>query len=54
MTITDIVEHDDGSATISFDMDDETRKAMIQHALLDILTKAAEEEIKRNETHTDS
>lgn len=52
MTVTNIVEHEDGSATVTFDMDDQTRQALIQHALIDILTKAAEAEIKRNEVRT--
>lgn len=52
LIVKDIVEHEDGSATITFDMDDQTRQALIQHALIDILTKAAEAEIKRNEVRT--
>jgi ribosome biogenesis SPOUT family RNA methylase Rps3 len=42
MTVKDIVEHEDGSATVTFDFDVETTKFLIQHALLDIIKKSVE------------
>jgi len=39
LQVKDIVEHEDGSATVTFDFDDETMKALIEYAILDIFTK---------------
>ena len=38
--ITSIVEEDDGSATLTVEMDEETKLFMINHALVDVLQKA--------------
>lgn len=42
LTVKDIVEHEDGSATVIFDFNVEATKFLIEHAILDILTKAAQ------------
>lgn len=47
MTVKDIVEHEDGSATVTFDFDEKASSALIKYALLDILTKAAQETITK-------
>lgn len=43
--VTQVVENEDGSATITFDMDDTAKQALLQHALLDIFKKAAQRTI---------
>ncbi len=35
-----VVEHENGSATVVFDCDDESRKAVIQEGLITLITKA--------------
>ena len=42
LSVKDIVEHEDGTATVTFDFNEETTKLLIQQAILDILTKMAE------------
>lgn len=42
LTVTDLIEHEDGSATVTFDMNSKATQSLIQYAILDILTKAAE------------
>ena len=44
LSVKDILEHEDGSATVTFDFDTETTKALISYALTDILTKAVTED----------
>lgn len=39
--ITNIVEHEDGSATMFFDMSEKAKEHLLRYAVLDILTKAA-------------
>lgn len=41
LDVTQVVEHEDGSATITFDMDDSSKHLLIQYAITDILKKAA-------------
>ena len=43
MQVTDVVEHEDGSATVTFDFPQETLKWLLDYAIVDILTKAAKE-----------
>jgi hypothetical protein len=49
LTVEDIIEHSDGSATVTFVFDTETKEFLIQHAILDILKKA----IQQTEDGTD-
>lgn len=46
MLIEDVIEHEDGSATMTFHLTDEEKTSLIQYAILDILTKAANGVIK--------
>lgn len=43
LSVRDIVEHEDGSATVTFDFDMETTKFLLGYAIEDILTKAVRE-----------
>lgn len=45
LSVKDIVEHEDGSATVTFDFDAETTKFLIEHAILDLLTKGLKEQL---------
>lgn len=45
MKVTEIVEHEDGSATVRFDIPGDGINALLQYALLDIITKAAQKTI---------
>jgi hypothetical protein len=52
--IQKVVEHDDGSATVIFDCDEEARDALISIGLISLIEKAVtehkeEEEEKENE-----
>ena len=38
--IKDVVEHEDGSATVVFECNDEAKKALISEGLLSLLEKA--------------
>ena len=40
--VESIEEHEDGTATLHIDMDDETKVFLINHAVVDILRKACE------------
>lgn len=40
LNVKDIVEHEDGSATVTFYFDEKTTAALIEYAILDILRKA--------------
>lgn len=41
LSVVDIVENEDGSANVTFDFDEETKRFLIGYAITDILTKAA-------------
>lgn len=43
MKIEYIVEHEDGGATIKFDLDDDEVQALLSYAIKSLLTKAAQE-----------
>ncbi len=45
MTVVEVEEHEDGSATVVFDFSKETLGFIVQHGLLNILKKAAEEKL---------
>lgn len=47
LSVTDLIEHEDGSATFTFDMDRKTTQFLVQYAILSILKKAAEETKER-------
>ena len=49
LELTNIAEHDDGSATLTFDISDDMKNALVQYALRDILTKIANKEILDNQ-----
>lgn len=38
--VSDIKEHEDGSATLIVDMDDDTKKLLINYAINDIIRKS--------------
>ena len=40
--VESIEEHEDGTATLHIDMDDETKVFLINHAVVDIIRKACE------------
>ena len=44
--IKDVVEHEDGSATVVFECDDEARQALISEGLLSLLEKAVDKHNK--------
>jgi hypothetical protein len=44
--IKDVVEHEDGSATVVFECNDEARQALISEGILSLLTKAVDEHNK--------
>jgi len=46
--IKDYVEHEDGSATVVFECDDEAKKALISEGLLSLVEKAVD---KHNEEY---
>lgn len=43
MKIEYIVEHEDGGATVKFDLDDDEVQALLSYAINNLLTKAAQE-----------
>jgi hypothetical protein len=44
--LLELTEHEDGGATLSLDLNERAVKMLCEYALLDILTKAAERDIK--------
>lgn len=52
MTITEIIEHDDGSATIKFDLSDEEVKTLLSFALRELLINAAAKNLHHPTTST--
>ena len=48
-----VVEHENGSATVVFDCDDESRKALINEGLLSLLTKAVDKHDEEYQWHTE-
>jgi hypothetical protein len=51
LTIEDVVEHEDGSATLTIDMDNEMLQSLLQYAVINILTQAVEEDKTRRQVH---
>ena len=51
--VQEVVEHEDGSATVVFDCDDESRKALINEGLLSLLTKAVDKHDEEYQWHTE-
>ena len=47
IVVTEVIEHEDGSATLQIDMDNETLTALLQSALLDAIKKGLEIEQSR-------
>ena len=48
-----VVEHENGSATVVFDCDDEATKALISEGLLSLLTKAVDKHNEEYDWHTE-
>lgn len=48
-----VVEHENGSATVVFDCDDESRKALINEGLLSLITKAVYKHNEEYDWHTE-
>jgi len=48
-----VVEHENGSATVVFDCDDESRKALINEGLLSLITKAVDKNNEEYDWHTE-
>jgi hypothetical protein len=48
-----VVEHENGSATVVFDCDDESRKALINEGLLSLITKAVDKHNEEYDWHTE-
>jgi len=51
--VQQVVEHEDGSATLMVDMDAETRDYMVNYALIDIIRKGLFEVEQLNKEHQD-
>jgi hypothetical protein len=41
--VINLKEHEDGSATIEWDVDEEAKRFLIEYAIMDILTKEVKE-----------
>lgn len=54
LDILQIVENEDGTCDIKFEMDEDTKYALVQYALKHIIIEAATKTIKENTTTTDS
>ena len=48
LDVVQILDQDDGSCLVTFDMDDQTKEALIQYAIKHILTEAAKKTIDDN------
>lgn len=46
-----VTEHDDGTATLTFDISEDMKDALVQYALKDIFTKIANKEILDNQCY---
>ena len=44
--VKEVIEHEDGSATVVFECDDEARQALISEGLLSLLEKAVDKHNK--------
>ena len=44
LTVEKVVEHENGSATLTIDMDNEMLQSLLQHAVIDLLKKEVEAE----------
>ncbi len=51
--VQEVTEHEDGSATVVFDCDDESKKALINEGLLSLLTKAVDKDNEEYDWHTE-
>ena len=51
--VQEVTEHEDGSATVVFDCDDESKKALINEGLLSLLTKAVDKGNEDYDWHTE-
>lgn len=52
--IQKVVEHDDGSATVIFDCDEEARDALISIGLISLIEKAVTEHKEKEEENDDA
>ena len=46
IVIEELIEHEDGSATVTFECDEAARQALISEGILSLLTKAVDEHNK--------
>ena len=51
--VQEVTEHEDGSATVVFDCDDESKKSLINEGLLFLLTKAVDKDNEEYDWHTE-
>ena len=42
IVIQEVMEHEDGSATVTFECDNETKEALISEGILSLITKAVD------------
>lgn len=50
--VQEVKEHEDGSATVVFECDDEAKQALISEGLLSLITKAVDKHHEDYEWHT--
>lgn len=53
LEVVRVVDNEDGSANVEFNMDWDTIAVFARIGIMHVLTEAAEKEIKRNEAPTD-
>ncbi len=46
LDVKEVVEHENGSATVSFELNEGAKELLLQYAITDILKKAAEQTAK--------
>lgn len=49
--LIEFTEHDDGTATLIFDMSEDMKNALVQYALKDILTKIVNKKLLDNQCY---
>jgi hypothetical protein len=49
LDVVRILDQDDGSCLVTFEMDEHTKETLIQYAIKHILTEAAKKTIEENE-----
>lgn len=54
LDVLEIIENEDGTCDVKFEMDNDTKTALIQYALKHILLEAVNKTIEQNTTTTDN